>query len=135
VGKSTFFAAATLAPAAIGNYPFTTIQPNHGVGFVRVADPGAELGVTSTPRTGRVENGVRYVPVDLVDVAGLVPGAHEGRGLGNKFLSDLGQADALLHIVDATGATDAEGNVVAPGTHDPLADIKFLEDEIDLWIE
>ncbi|HEX2065704.1 MAG TPA: YchF-related putative GTPase, partial [Candidatus Thermoplasmatota archaeon] len=133
-GKSTFFAAATLAPAAIGNYPFTTIQPNHGVGFVRVADPGAELGVASTPRSGRVEGGVRYVPVDLVDVAGLVPGAHQGRGLGNRFLADLGQADALLHIVDASGGTDAEGNVVAPGSHDPLEDIRFLETELDRWI-
>lgn len=134
VGKSTFFAAATLAPAAIGNYPFTTIQPNHGVGFVRVKDPGAELGVASTPRTGRVEGGVRYVPVDLVDVAGLVPGAHQGRGLGNRFLADLGQADALLHVVDASGGTDAEGNVGAPGGHDPLEDIRFLESEVDQWI-
>lgn len=134
VGKSTFFAAATLAPAAIGNYPFTTIAPNHGVGFVRVPDPGAELGVASTPRTGRVANGVRYVPVDLVDVAGLVPGAHQGRGLGNRFLADLGQADALLHVVDATGGTDAEGNAVAPGSRDPLEDVRFLEAELDQWI-
>jgi ribosome-binding ATPase YchF (GTP1/OBG family) len=134
VGKSTLFAAATLAPAAIGNYPFTTIQPNHGVGFVRVADPGAQMGVASTPRSGRVEDGVRYVPVDLVDVAGLVPGAHQGRGLGNRFLADLGQADALLHVVDASGGTDAEGNVVAPGSHDPLEDVKFLEAEMDQWI-
>jgi ribosome-binding ATPase YchF (GTP1/OBG family) len=135
VGKSTLFAAATLADAAIGNYPFTTIAPNHGVGYVRVPDPGAGLGVTSTPRHGRVAGAVRFVPVDLVDVAGLVPGAHEGRGLGNKFLADLAQADALLHVVDATGATDAEGNIVAPRTRDPLLDVQFLEDEIDWWIE
>lgn len=135
VGKSTFFCAATLAEAAVGNYPFTTIQANHGVGYVRVDDPGAGLGVHSTPRAGRVAGGTRYVPVDLVDVAGLVPGAHAGRGLGNKFLSDLSQADALLHVVDAAGATDAEGNVVAPGSHDPLEDVRFLENEMDAWIE
>jgi ribosome-binding ATPase len=134
VGKSTLFAATTLAEAAIGNYPFTTIEPNHGVGYVRVPDPGAELGVLSTPRTGRVAGPVRYVPVDVVDVAGLVPGAHQGRGLGNKFLSDLSQADALIHVVDASGGTDAEGNVLPERGHDPLADVRFLEEEIDQWI-
>lgn len=135
VGKSTFFAAATSAEAAIGNYPFTTIEANHGVGYVRVADPGPSFGVTSTPRHGSVAGPTRYVPVELVDVAGLVPGAHEGRGLGNKFLSDLAQADALIHVVDAAGATDAEGNVLPQRGHDPLADVKFLEDEVDWWIE
>ncbi|MEK6976347.1 MAG: redox-regulated ATPase YchF [Candidatus Thermoplasmatota archaeon] len=134
VGKSTLFAAATLAEAAIGNYPFTTIEPNVGVGHVRVPDPGADLGVVSTPRTGRVVGATRLVPVELVDVAGLVPGAHQGRGLGNKFLNDLSRADALIHVVDASGATDAEGNVVAAHSHDPAGDIRFLEDEIDLWI-
>ena len=134
VGKSTLFAATTLAEAAIGNYPFTTIEPNHGVGYVRVPDPGAELGFASTPRTGRVVGAVRYVPVDVVDVAGLVPGAHQGRGLGNKFLSDLSQADALVHVVDASGGTDAEGNVLPQRGHDPTSDVRFLEEEIDQWI-
>ncbi len=135
VGKSTFFAAATLVDAAIGNYPFTTIKPNHGVGFVRVADPGAELKVQSSPKHGKLVGATRYVHVELVDVAGLVPGASQGRGLGNQFLSDLNPADALLHIVDATGGTDAEGNSVPPGTRDPLEDVRFLETEMDAWIE
>jgi ribosome-binding ATPase len=134
VGKSTLFAAATLAEAQIGNYPFTTIKPNVGVGHVRVPDPGPELGVTSTPRTGRVVGATRLVPVELVDVAGLVPGAHQGRGLGNQFLNDLSRADALVHVVDASGGTDAEGNSMPAGSHDPAGDIKFLEEEIDLWI-
>lgn len=134
VGKSTLFAAATLAEAAIGNYPFTTIQPNVGVGHVRVPDPGAELGVASTPRTGKVVGATRLVPVEIVDVAGLVPGAHQGRGLGNQFLNDLSRADALIHVVDASGGTDPEGNVVAAHSHDPASDIRFLEEEIDLWI-
>ncbi|MHB8634488.1 MAG: redox-regulated ATPase YchF [Thermoplasmatota archaeon] len=134
VGKSTLFSAATLAEAAIGNYPFTTIQANVGVATVRVADPGPDFHVASTPRSGKVVGAVRYVPVELVDVAGLVPGAHEGRGLGNRFLADLSQADALIHVVDASGQTDAEGNPLPPGTRDPLEDVRFLEAEIDAWI-
>ena len=132
VGKSTFFVASTLAEAQIGNYPFTTIEANHGVAHVRVPDPGPLLGVTATPRTGKVIDGTRFVPVEIIDVAGLVPGAHEGRGLGNKFLSDLSRADVLVHVVDASGQTDAEGN---PATgHDPLEDVAFLEIELDAWI-
>lgn len=133
VGKSTFFAAATLAEAEIGDYPFTTIDANRGMGAIRVPDPGAEMGVASKPRTGFVQESTRFVPVELVDVAGLVPGAHEGRGLGNKFLNDLSRADALIHIVDATGTTDAEGNPGIKG-HDPLEDVRFLETEVDSWI-
>lgn len=134
VGKSTFYAAATLAEAEIGDYPFTTIDANRGMAFVRVDDPGPDLGVTSTPRSGKVIAATRYVPVEVVDVAGLVPGAHEGRGLGNRFLNDLSRADALIHVVDASGTTDEEGN---PGIkdHDPLQDVRFLEDEIDHWID
>lgn len=135
VGKSTFYAAATLAEAAIGNYPFTTIQPNHGVAYVRVPDPGPDMKVASTPRHGHVAGATRYVPVEVVDVAGLVPGAHEGRGLGNKFLSDLAQADVLVHVVDASGGTDAEGNVLPQRGHDPAQDLAFLPDELDWWIE
>ncbi|HJQ92680.1 MAG TPA: GTPase, partial [Candidatus Thermoplasmatota archaeon] len=134
VGKSTLFAAATLAEAAIGNYPFTTIEANVGVGHVRVADPGPDFKVQSTPRHGKVAGTTRYVPVELIDVAGLVPGAHEGRGLGNKFLNDLSRADCLVHVVDASGGTDPEGNVVDLHSHDPARDIAFLEEEIDLWI-
>ena len=134
VGKSTLFAAATLAEAAIGNYPFTTIEANVGVGHVRVPDPGPDFKVQSTPRHGKVAGATRYVPVELIDVAGLVPGAHEGRGLGNKFLNDLSRADCLVHVVDASGGTDAEGNVVDLHSHDPARDIAFLEEEIDLWI-
>jgi ribosome-binding ATPase len=134
VGKSTLFAAATLAEAAIGNYPFTTIQANVGVGHVRVPDPGPDMKVVSTPRHGKVAGATRYVPVELVDVAGLVPGAHQGRGLGNQFLNDLSRADALVHVVDASGGTDSEGNVVDLHSHDPAQDIRFLEEELDLWI-
>jgi len=132
-GKSTFFNAATLAGAQIANYPFTTIKANRGIGFVRVECPCKELGVECSPKNSTCIDGNRLVPIELLDVAGLVPGAHEGKGLGNQFLDDLRQADALIHIVDAAGATDAEGKACSPGEHNPVEDISFLEDEIDLW--
>jgi ribosome-binding ATPase YchF (GTP1/OBG family) len=99
-----------------------------------VPDPGPDFKVESTPRHGKVVGAVRHVPIELVDVAGLVPGAHQGRGLGNKFLADLSRADCLVHVVDASGGTDAEGNVVDLHSHAPERDIAFLEEEIDLWI-
>src|SRR2546425_11032355 len=134
VGKSTFFSAATLAPAQIANYPFTTIEPNRGVAFVRVKCPHLEIGKPCNPVHGGGQDGERFVPGDGPDVAGLGPKAHEGRGLGNKFLDDLRQAAALIHVIDATGGTDFEGNPVPPGTHDPRADVQFLEDELAHWI-
>jgi len=134
VGKSTFFKATTLADVLIANYPFATIDPNKGFGFVRVKDPGPDLGVVSTPRTGFIRDGTRFVPVEVMDVAGLVPGAHEGKGMGNKFLDDLRQADAFLHIVDMSGSTNEKGEPREPGTHDPAFDVRFLEVELDMWI-
>jgi len=80
-------------------------------------------------------DGTRFIPVKLIDVAGLVPGAHEGKGLGNQFLTDAMQADALIHVVDISGSTDIQGQPVNVGTHDPLEDIKFVEDEFDLWFK
>jgi len=136
VGKSTFFSAATKAPAEIANYPFTTIEPNRGVAYLRTPCPHVALGLPGcNPRSGKCANGVRWVPAELLDVAGLVPDAHAGKGRGNQFLDDLRAADALIHVVDASGGTDAEGNPVAAGSHDPALDVKFLEDEIDWWIE
>ena len=134
VGKSTFFSAATLAPAEIADYPFTTIEANRGVTYVRAKCPHEELGTECNPNNAPCENGTRLVPVEMLDVAGLVPDAHKGRGLGNKFLDDLRQAKALIHIVDASGGTDHEGNIVQVGSHDPLSDVRFLDTEISQWI-
>jgi ribosome-binding ATPase len=134
VGKSTFFAAATLAPVHIANYPFTTVEPNHGVAYVRRRCPHLDLGRPCNPKNAPCQDGTRLIPVEMIDVAGLVPKAHEGRGLGNKFLDDLRQASALIHIVDATGGTDFEGNPVPAGSHDPLDDVRFLQDELAHWI-
>ena len=119
-------------PAA--NYPFTTIEPNVGVAYARVKCVCREFGVQDNPVHSMCIDGNRFIPVKLVDVAGLVPGAHSGKGLGNKFLDDARQADALVHIVDASGTTDSQGRPVPTGTGDPLFDIKFVEEEFDLWL-
>ena len=134
VGKSTFFGAATMAPVEIANYPFTTIAANKGVGYVRSKCPCKELGVTCTPHNSGCVDGTRMIPVELLDVAGLVPDAWEGKGLGNQFLDDLRQADALINVIDVSGSTDIEGNPGKPGEHDPCEDVTFLRREIDLWI-
>lgn len=134
VGKSTFFMALTLVPVKIAPYPFTTINPNKGIANVRVECVCKEFGVIDNPRNSKCINGVRYVPVEVIDVAGLVPDAWKGRGLGNKFLDNLRQADVLIHVVDASGGTDAEGNIVPYGTRNPLEDVKFIEHEFTMWV-
>ncbi len=131
VGKSTFFKACTLANVAIENRPFVTIAPNHGVGYVKIECIDKELGVQCMPRTGYCINGKRFAPVELMDVAGLVKGASEGRGLGNQFLDELRQADVFIHIVDVSGETDAEGKKTSG--YNPVQDVEMLEKELDLW--
>jgi len=133
-GKSTFFSAATLAPAEIASYPFTTIKPNRGVGYIRTPCVHKEFNVQDNPKNSLCIDGVRLIPVELIDCAGLVPGAWQGRGLGNQFLDEIRKADALIHIVDAAGATDIEGRLLKPGSHDPLEDVRFLEVEITMWL-
>ena len=131
-GKSTFFTAATSATAQIGDYPFTTIDKNVGTAYVRKPCPSKELGLDPNPNNSLSVDGIRFIPIEVIDVAGLVPGAHEGKGMGNKFLDDLRQADVLIQIVDCSGTTDLEGNTVEGA--DPLDEIKFLEDELHHWI-
>jgi hypothetical protein len=131
VGKSTFFKALTLADVEIKNFPFTTINANIGVGYVRVECACYSLGLKCNPQNSLCISGNRFIPVKLIDVAGLVPGAHLGKGLGNKFLDDLRRADALIHIVDISGRTNEKGGPTED--YDPEKDIKFLEEEIDEW--
>ena len=133
VGKSTFFSAATETVVQTGNFPFTTIEPNIGVTHVKV--DCACKNLENRCGNNLCLDGIRFIPVKLIDVAGLVPGANEGKGLGNKFLTDAMQADALIHVVDASGSTDIQGQPVSIGTHDPLEDIKFVEEEFDLWFK
>ncbi|PSQ42087.1 redox-regulated ATPase YchF [Halobacteriales archaeon SW_7_68_16] len=131
-GKSTFYAAATRADVDVGNYPFTTIDPNRGVGQVRTDCPCLDR----EKRCGadNCRDGKRYVPVELLDVAGLVPGAHEGRGLGNQFLDALTDADVVINVIDASGGTNDEGEPVEIGTHDPVEEVDFVREELDRWL-
>lgn len=130
-GKSTFFKAATLMDVLIANYPFATIKPNHGMAYVKIKDLAPEYGKISNPREGYVKKEWRFVPFELMDVAGLVEGASLGKGLGNEFLSDLAAADAFIQVVDMSGETDAEGKPTKD--YYPGNDIRFIEKELDLW--
>ncbi|UPW00217.1 redox-regulated ATPase YchF [Halorussus gelatinilyticus] len=131
-GKSTFYKAATMADVDVANYPFTTIDANRGVSHVRTDCPCLERD----ERCGdeNCHDGKRYVPIELLDVAGLVPGAHEGRGLGNQFLDELTNADAIVNVVDASGGTNEEGEPVEIGTYDPVEEVDFIEEQLDQWL-
>jgi ribosome-binding ATPase YchF (GTP1/OBG family) len=122
-----------LATVEIASYPFTTVKPNRGIGYLRTQCVCKEFGVEDNPANSICLDGVRLVPVELIDTAGLVPDAWKGRGLGNQFLDEISRADALIHIVDASGSTDLEGRLLKPGTHDPLEDVRFLEREMAMW--
>ena len=130
-GKSTFFKSSTLAEALIASYPFATIKPNHGIAHVKIDCIEKEFETKCNPQKGYCVNGNRFVPIELMDVAGLVEGASEGKGIGNQFLDDLTSADAFIHIVDISGETDAEGKETK--NYSPINDIKMLEKELDLW--
>lgn len=134
VGKSTLFNALTLLDVPMAPYPFTTLEPNRGVAVVRARCPHGEKGAPCTPGNARCQDGTRWIPVALVDVPGLVPGAHEGKGLGHKFLDDLRAADGFLQVVDLSGATDAEGRVVGAHAHDPAEEVGWLEEELVRWV-
>lgn len=134
VGKSTLFSAATEVDVEISNRPFTTINPNNGITYVRDKCPHTEFGLPRCdPRTGFCKDGIRFIPVELMDVAGLIPGAHMGKGLGNKFMDDLRKADVFLLVVDASGSTSLEGVPSKPGTFDPVEEVKTILMEINLW--
>lgn len=133
VGKSTFFKSATLADVEIANYPFATIKPNSGIGYVKIPDVAGEFNKVSNPREGFVTGKFRFVPIQMIDVAGLVPGAHEGKGMGNQFLDDLRQAHVLIHVIDCSGSTNEKGEPIDAGSYDPAKDVLFLEEELDYW--
>ncbi|MBN1683443.1 redox-regulated ATPase YchF [Candidatus Bathyarchaeota archaeon] len=134
VGKSTFFAATTLKPVDIANFPFTTIKANRGIAYFRSKCVCTEFKVKDNPNNSACIDGVRLLPVDLIDTPGLIRGAHEGKGLGNQFLDEVRRADALIVVCDAAGSTDVGGQPVTPGSNDPLDDIRLFEEEFDLWL-
>ena len=132
-GKSTFLNAACLTNAKVSEIPFTTIDPNKGVAYAKIDCLCKKLNLKDNPQNSICIDGKRFIPINLLDVAGLVPNAHKGKGLGNRFLNDLSKADALLHIVDISGSLDKMGKRTGEGLNDPYDDVVFLEDEIDLW--
>ncbi|MBI2084500.1 MAG: redox-regulated ATPase YchF [Candidatus Aenigmarchaeota archaeon] len=132
-GKSSFFKAATMIDVKTSPVPFTTIEPNAGIGYATIDCVCKDFNLTCKPKHGHCKDGKRFVPVKLVDVGGLIPGSHAGRGLGNKFLDEIRQASVLIQIVDASGLTDAEGKPTE--NFDPRKEIEFLEDEINYWFE
>jgi len=131
-GKSTLFSALTMASAEIADYPFTTIKPNQGVAYVARECVEKELGVKCTPKNGICKNGTRYIPIQIVDVAGLVPGAHLGKGMGNQFLTDAICADVLIQVVDLSGKTDLGGDVAE--NSDPAEEVRMIADELAHWV-
>ena len=133
-GKTTLFNAATLLNAKISNFPFTTKKPNIGTAYVCDICVCKELGLKDNPLNSTCIDGWRYVPIKIIDVPGLVKDAWMGRGLGNQFLSVIGQADALIHVVDASGSIDADGKITQPGSGNPVQDAIDIEMEVNKWI-
>lgn len=133
VGKSTLFSALTFSQAEIANYPFTTTKPNVGIGYIVASCPHKELGKKCNPREGKCLDGRRYVPLEIIDVPGLIPGASEGKGMGNEFLDYIREADVILHIFDSSGKVDSEGNPsseILPQWDDVIS----IEEELVAWL-
>jgi ribosome-binding ATPase YchF (GTP1/OBG family) len=132
-GKTTFFNAATLLSAPISTYPFTTKKPNIGQAYVKTACVCRELGVKDNPRNSSCLDGARFIPVQLIDLPGLIKGSWTGKGLGTQFLSVASQADALIHIADASASVDADGKLTRPGMGNPVSDVYDIEEELVRW--
>ncbi len=133
-GKTTFFNAATLLSEEVSTYPFTTKAPNMGSAYAITPCVDTELGVRCNPRNSYCREGWRHIPIEIIDLPGLIKGAWAGKGLGNQFLSVAAQADALLHVVDASGSVDEEGRLTEPGKGNPVADVFDIEEEIVIWL-
>lgn len=124
-----------MVPVAIENRPFVTLEPNTGIGYIRRRCIHTELGLPHcNARNSLCIRGERFIPVTLVDVPGLVKDAHRGRGLGNRFLDAIRQAEVIIHVVDASGSTDEDGRYVKPGYRDPVEDVIAIEQEYEEWM-
>jgi len=132
-GKTTFFNAATLLSAPVSTYPFTTKKPKVGQAYVKTICVCREMGVKDNPRNSSCIEGARFIPVQLIDLPGLIKGSWKGKGLGTQFLSVASQADALIHIADASGSVDADGKLTKPGMGNPVADVYDIEEELVRW--
>ncbi|MGB9003885.1 MAG: YchF-related putative GTPase, partial [Nitrosotalea sp.] len=134
-GKTTFFNAATLSGGEISTYPFTTKKPESGIGNAITPCVHTEFNVQDSPQNSKCVDGWRFIPIELIDLPGLIKGAWAGKGLGNRFLSVATQSDALLHVVDVSGGVDAAGRITEIGQGDPIADVADIEEELIMWYQ
>ncbi|KPV43658.1 translation-associated GTPase [Acidiplasma aeolicum] len=125
-GKSTLFSAITLSDVDIANYPFTTIKPNVGISYITDECPERYIGAKCNPREGKCINGIRYIPVEIIDVPGLIEGASEGKGMGNEFLDNIRDADIIINLYDVNGDEDSG---------DYKININMVRNEIMLWLK
>jgi len=132
-GKTTFFNAATLAGGEISTYPFTTKKPQRATGNAITPCVHTEFNVKDDPQNSKCLDGWRFIPVELIDLPGLIKDAWAGKGLGNQFLSIATQSDALLHVVDVSGSVDSAGRITEVGKGDPIADVSDIEEELIMW--
>ena len=134
-GKTTFFNSSTLSSDEISTYPFTTKKSSTSVGYAITLCVHPEFNVIDNPNNSRCEDGWRYIPIELIDLPGLIKDAWKGKGLGNQFLSIASQSDALLHVVDASGSIDATGKITETGSGDPVSDFADIEEELNMWYQ
>lgn len=132
-GKTTFFNAATLSSEEISSYPFTTKKPVSGTAHAITLCVHPEFKIDDNPNNSKCVDGWRYIPIELIDLPGLIKDAWKGKGLGNQFLSIAAQSDALLHVVDASGGIDSTGKITESGTGDPISDFADIEEELIMW--
>ena len=134
-GKTTFFNSSTLSSDEISTYPFTTKKSSTSTGYANTLCVHPEFNVVDNPNNSRCEDGWRYIPIELIDLPGLIKDAWKGKGLGNQFLSIASQSDALLHVVDASGSIDSTGKITETGSGDPVSDFADIEEELNMWYQ
>jgi len=134
-GKTTFFNSSTLSSDEISTYPFTTKKSSISTGYANTLCVHPEFNVVDNPNNSRCEDGWRYIPIELIDLPGLIKDAWKGKGLGNQFLSIASQSDALLHVVDASGSIDSTGKITETGSGDPVSDFADIEEELNMWYQ
>ena len=134
-GKTTFFNSSTLSSDEISTYPFTTKKSSTSVGYAITLCVHSEFNVNDNPNNSKCKDGWRYIPIELIDLPGLIKDAWKGKGLGNQFLSIASQSDALLHVVDASGSIDSSGRIAEVGSGDPVSDFADIEEELNMWYQ
>ena len=134
-GKTTFFNSATLSSDEMSTYPFTTKKPSISIGHAITLCVHPEFNVQDDPNNSKCSDGWRYIPIELIDLPGLIKDAWKGKGLGNQFLSIAAQSDALLHVLDASASIDSMGRIAEIGSGDPVSDFADIEEELNMWYQ